>query len=107
MESDEAIDMIATMGWTPLPYGCAGITRNRLVDGGKQVWSWLIVIPWAANDSKPWIDGVEVVDKPLQNGDEQREIILQKMRSILDDRYGETYGRRSVDRFLRELGTEG
>lgn len=103
MQSDEAIELIATMGWIPLPFGCAGITRNREMPDGKRVWSWLIMVPWAANDSKPWIDGVEIVDKPLHGEDAQREEIIAKMRQILDDRYGESFGAQSVDQFLREL----
>jgi hypothetical protein len=104
VESDEAIDMIPTMGWTALPYGCVGIARNRPIQDDKQVWSWLILVPWAANDSKPWIDGVEIIDKPLRTVDQQREMIQEKMRTLLDDRYGESFGQQSVEQFLRELG---
>lgn len=104
-ESDPR-ELIATMGWEPLPYGCVGITRHREVGGASVVWSWLILIPWAMNDSKPWIDGTKLFDLTLKTIDEQQREIEQDMRNILDQRYGESVAERSVDEFLRNLRDE-
>lgn len=101
-ESDPR-QLITTMGWEPLPYGCVGIMRHREVGGGSVVWSWLILIPWAVNDSKPWIDGTKLFDLTLKTIDEQRREIEHEMRAILDQRYGESVAERSVDEFLRNL----
>jgi hypothetical protein len=95
-------DLVATMEWEPMPYGCVGIAR-RAEAAGRSVWSWLILIPWAVNDTKPWIDGTELVDKPLMPEADQHEFVLSRMREILDERYGETVGGQTIDRFLREL----
>lgn len=98
--------LIASMGWEALPYGCVGITRHRSVGEGKVVWSWLILVPWAMNDSKPWIDGTKLYDLTLKSEDEQRAEIEHDMRTILDQRYGETVAVRSVDDFLGSLQDE-
>jgi len=95
------------MGWEALPYGCVGIARRKRIGDEQTIWSWLILVPWAVNDSKPWIDGTKVYGLTLTTEDEQRADILQTMRDILDERYGESVGQRSVDDFLRKLEDEG
>jgi hypothetical protein len=32
--------------------------------------------------------------------------VLSKMREILDERYGESVGGQTIDRFMRELGAD-
>lgn len=100
---DDSRQLISSMGWEPLPYGCVGLIRHRTVGEGNVVWSWLILVPWAMNDSKPWIDGTKLYDLTLKTEDEQRAEIEHDMRAILDERYGETVAERSVDEFLRSL----
>lgn len=95
-------DLIRTMGWISLPYSCTGLVRKMAVSGKNTVWSWLILIPWAS-DSKPWIDGTEVVPASTRSEDEEREGIVTHMRSLLDQRYGETVGTRAVDDLIREI----
>jgi hypothetical protein len=95
-------DLIRTMGWIPLPYSCAGLVRKTAVSGRNTVWSWLILIPWAS-DSKPWIDGTEVVGASTKSEDEERDDIVALLRGILDQRYGETVGNRVVDDLLRSI----
>jgi hypothetical protein len=98
--------LIATMGWEPLPYGCAGLIRHRSIAEGKVIWSWLIIVPWAVNDSKPWIDGTKLYDLTLKTEEQQRREIEQEMRDILDQRYGASVAERSVDQFLRSIQDE-
>jgi hypothetical protein len=100
---NDPLDLVTSMGWEPLPYGCVGIARSRRVGDEQTVWSWLILVPWAVNDSKPWIDGTKVYGLTLASHDEQQADVLQTMRDVLDDRYGESVGQRSVDDFLRKL----
>jgi len=95
-------DLIRTMGWTPLPYSCAGVVRKTAVSGRNTVWSWLILIPWAS-DSKPWVDGTEVVPASTKTEDQEREQILAKMRTLLDERYGETVASRAVDDLIQSI----
>ena len=66
------------------------------------VWSWLILIPWAS-DSKPWVDGTEVVPASTKSEDQEREQILAKMRRLLDERYGETVASRAVDDLIQSI----
>lgn len=107
MNERDPRELIATMGWEALPYGCVGLTRHRKVGESSVVWSWLILIPWAVNDSKPWIDGTKLYDLTLKTEAEQRVEIEHEMRQILDERYGESVAQRSVDEFLRSLGDDG
>ena len=95
-------DLIRTMGWIALPYSCTGLVRRTAVSGRNTVWSWLILIPWA-DDSKPWIDGTEVVPASTKSEDEEHETIVALMRGILDQRYGETVGTRAVDDLIRSI----
>jgi hypothetical protein len=97
--------LVGSMEWDSLPYGCVGMTRRAEV-AGKSLWSWLILVPWAVNDAKPWIDGTELIERPLMPIDDQKELVLSKMREILDERYGESVGGQTIDRFMRELGAD-
>jgi len=95
-------DLIRSMGWEALPYGCAGLVRSKTVRS-TVVWSWLVLVPWAETDGKPWIDGTDTYDRSLKTPAEQREEVLGKVRAILDERYGETVGRRAADDLLDRI----
>ena len=95
-------DLIRTMGWISLPYSCTGVIRKTAVSGRNTVWSWLILIPWAS-DSKPWVDGTEVVPASTKSEDQEREEVVGRLRELLDQRYGETVGNRAVDDLLRSI----
>ncbi len=94
------------MGWEPLPYGCVGMARKSEMPGSRVVWSWLILIPWAVNDAKPWIDGTELMEGPLITEEEQQAKVHAKMREILDKRYGETVGKQAAEEFIRKFQEE-
>jgi len=98
-------DGLNRMGWISLPYSCVGLVRKTGVGDSKTIWSWLILTPWSS-DAKPWIDGTEVVNASTRHEWEEREEIIGKMRSILDDRYGETVGNAIVDDLIRRLQDE-
>jgi hypothetical protein len=102
----DSVDLVATMGWEPLPYGCVGMARKTEMPGSRVVWSWLILIPWAVNDAKPWIDGTELMEGPLITVEEQRAHVQAKMREILDKRYGETVGKQAAEEFIRKFQEE-
>jgi hypothetical protein len=93
---------IRRMGWLSLPYSCVGLVRKTGTGGSNTVWSWLILMPWSS-DAKPWIDGTEVVASSTLTEDEERAQIVDKMRSLLDERYGETVGNKAVDDLIRRL----
>lgn len=95
-------DLIRTMGWTPLPYSCVGLVRKTAVSGRNTVWSWLVLIPWGS-ESKPWIDGAQVMPASTRTEDDERKAVVQHLRELLDKRYGETVGNRAVDDFLRDI----
>ena len=63
-------------------------------------------MPWSS-DTKPWIDGSEVVAASTLTEEQERQQIVDKMRSVLDDRYGEAVGNRAVDDLIRRLQEEG
>ena len=98
-------DGINRMGWISLPYSCVGLVRKTGVGNSKTVWSWLILMPWSS-DTKPWIDGSEVVGASTLTEAEEREQIVSKMRVVLDERYGEAVGNAAVDDFIRKLQEE-
>lgn len=102
-EPSDGTDLVASMGWDPLPYGCVGIARSSAMPGNRIVWSWLILIPWAVNDAKPWIDGTELLEGPLISQEKQRAKVFSKMREILDKRYGETVGKQAAEDFIRKF----
>jgi hypothetical protein len=95
-------DLLRTMGWEPLPFSCLGLVRRTGEVKGNNIWSWIILVPWSS-EGKPWIDGTEIVPASTKTEAEERGDVLAKMRSILDDRYGETVGNRAVDDFLSEI----
>lgn len=99
-------DGINRMGWISLPYSCVGLVRKTGVGNSRTVWSWLILMPWAS-DTKPWIDGSEVVAASTRTESEERDRIVARMRSVLDERYGETVGNKAVDDLIRRLQQEG
>ncbi|MCP3997132.1 MAG: hypothetical protein GY722_19050 [bacterium] len=98
-------DGLNRMGWISLPYSCVGLVRKTGAGNSKTIWSWLILTPWSS-DTKPWIDGSEVVEASTLTEGEEREQILVKMRSLLDERYGETVGNAAVDDLIRRLQEE-
>lgn len=102
----DGTELVSTMGWEPLPYGCVGITRSKEISGSRVVWLWLVLVPWAVNDAKPWIDGTELMEGPLITAEEQRAKVLAKMREILDKRYGETVGQQAAEDFIRKFQEE-
>ena len=111
MSSSDAAGMpdgregIRRMGWVSLPYSCVGLVRKTGVGNSKTVWSWLILMPWSS-DTKPWIDGTEVVAASTLTEDEERDHIVIKMRTLLDERYGEAVGNAAVDDLIRKLQEE-
>lgn len=99
-------DALDEMGWEALPYGCVGIARKSDIDANRTAWSWLVLIPWARNDAKPWIDGTRILRASTLTPDEERAEILSEMRAVLDKRYGETVGRRATEGLLEGLEGE-
>ncbi len=93
---------IRRMGWISLPYSCVGIIRKTGAGDSNTVWSWLILMPWSS-DAKPWIDGTEVIAASTLTEDQERAQILEKMRGLLDARYGETVGNKAVDDLIKRL----
>jgi len=96
---------INRMGWMSLPYSCVGLVRKTGVGDSKTIWSWLILMPWSS-DAKPWIDGTEVVEASTLTESQEREQIVTRMRSVLDERYGETVGNAAVDDLIRRIQEE-
>jgi hypothetical protein len=98
-------DGINRMGWMSLPYSCVGLVRKTGVGNSKTVWSWLILMPWSS-DTKPWIDGSEVLAASTLTETQERDQVVTKMRSVLDGRYGEAVGNKAVDDLIRKLQEE-
>lgn len=105
-DPSDGTELVSSMGWEPLPYGCVGMARKTEMPGSRVVWSWLVLVPWAVNDAKPWIDGTELMEGPLITEAEQRENVFAKMRQILDNRYGETVGKQAAEELIRRLQEE-
>ena len=105
-QPSNAADLIGAMGWEALPYDCVGMARPRRVSDTRIVWSLIVLVPWAANDSKPWLDGAEIIDNPLMKDDDQRERVFNVMRTALDERYGKAVGSRAVEDLLKSLEDE-
>jgi hypothetical protein len=99
-------DGINRMGWIALPYSCVGMVRKTGVGGNNTIWSWLILAPWSS-DAKPWIDGTEVMASSTLSESEERDQVMGRMRSILDERYGEEVGNRAVDDLIRRIQEDG
>ncbi|MFC2176828.1 hypothetical protein ACFLRH_00260 [Actinomycetota bacterium] len=106
LQPSSAADLITSMGWETLPYDCVGMARPRRVSDTRIVWSWIVLVPWAANDSKPWLDGAEIIDNPLMKDAAQKERVFGVMRAALDERYGGAVGSRAVDDLLKSLEDE-
>jgi len=98
----EGVKRLGAMGWEPLPYGCIGLVRKSSL-GAKTAWSWLILIPWANRDAKPWVDGTKLFEHSLDPDEVQHAAVLTHMRAILDQRYGETIGQQAVESLLDEI----
>jgi hypothetical protein len=82
------------------------MARPRRVSDTRIVWSWIVLVPWAVNDSKPWLDGAEIIDNPLMKDADQKERVFTVMRAALDERYGKAVGSRAVEDFLKSLEDE-
>ena len=98
-------DLINTMGWISLPFSCSGVVRKTGTTSKSNLWSWLILVPWSS-DGKPWIDGTEVIPVSTKQDEEERQIVIAKMRTILDDRYGGTVANSAVDDLLEQIFDE-
>ncbi len=94
-------DLLRGMGWEPLPFSCVGLARRTGETKGNSIWSWIILVPWS--DSKPWIDGTEIVPATTKTHPQERDEIFRKMRDLLDERYGETVAHREVDDLIAEI----
>ena len=100
----DGLELVPSMGWDPLPYGCVGLIRSADAGSDRTMGSWLVLVPWAMNDSKPWIDGNKLYPPSLKTAEDERAEIVAHIREILDQRYGDTVGERAVDKFLSEFG---
>ena len=100
---DRATELVGSMGWEPLPYDCVGMARPKRVSDTRIIWSWIVLVPWAANDSKPWLDGAEIIDNPLMKDGDQKTRVFDVMRAALDARYGEAVGSRAVDDLIKKM----
>jgi len=98
-------DLLRGMGWISLPFSCVGLVRKTGTTSNASLWSWLILVPWTS-DGKPWIDGIDVVPASTKSDDEERELMIAKMRSILDDRYGDSVAQSAVDDLIEEIFDE-
>ena len=95
-------DLLRGMGWISLPFSCLGLVRKTGKTGSASLWSWIVLIPWSS-DGKPWIDGTEVIPASTKDDAEEREIVIAKMRSILDKRYGKEVANRAVDDLIADI----
>jgi hypothetical protein len=98
-------DLLRGMGWISLPFSCVGLVRKTGTTSNASLWSWLILVPWTS-DGKPWIDGTDVVPASTKSDDDERELMIAKMRSILDDRYGDSVAQSAVDDLIEEIFDE-
>ena len=95
-------DLLRTMGWESLPYSCLGLVRRTGETKGNNIWSWIILVPWTS-DGKPWVDGTEIIQASLKSEKDEHDEIVDKMRAILDERYGETVANKAVDDLIAEI----
>ncbi len=95
-------DLLRGMGWIPLPYSCTGLVRKTGRTSNATLWSWMVLIPWSS-DGKPWIDGTEVVPASTKDDAAERELVIRRMREILDERYGGDVAPRAVDDLIAEI----
>ena len=78
------------------------LTWNRYDPAG---WPATVVVDRRGRvvGSAGGLDGTETYDRSLKTPAEQRDEILTKMRSILDERYGETIGQRAADDLIDRI----
>lgn len=95
-------DLLRGMGWISLPFSCLGLVRKTGTTKNATLWSWIIMIPWSDN-GKPWIDGTEVVPASTKSDVEERELVIGKMRALLDERYGSDVAHSAVDDLINEI----
>lgn len=98
-------DLLNGMGWMSLPYSCVGLVRKTGTTSNANLWSWIILVPWSSN-SKPWIDGTEVIPSSTKTDGDEREQVIANMRTILDERYGSTVAHTAVDDLIEEIFDE-
>ena len=98
-------DLLKGMGWFSLPYSCVGLVRKTGTTSNASLWSWIVMVPWSSN-GKPWIDGTEVVPASTKSEAQEREDVVARMRSILDERYGSTVARSAIDDLIEEIFDE-
>ncbi len=98
-------ELLRTMGWISLPFSTLGLVRKTGATGKATLWAWLILIPWS-DSGKPWIDGTEVVPASTKTEAQERELVIDKMRGILDERYGNTVASTAVDDLISEIFDE-
>lgn len=95
-------DLLRGMGWISLPFSALGLVRKTGTTANATLWSWIILIPWSS-DGKPWIDGTEVMPASTKDEDAERELVVAKMREILDKRYGGEVANRAVDDLIADI----
>jgi hypothetical protein len=95
-------DLLRGMGWISLPFSCLGLVRKTGTTNNASLWSWLILVPWSS-DGKPWIDGTEVVPASTKSDADERQLVIGKLRTLLDDRYGDRVANSAVDDFLSQI----
>lgn len=95
-------ELLRGMGWIPLPFSCLGLVRKTGATSNATLWAWMILIPWSS-DGKPWIDGTEVIPASTKDEAAEREVVITKMRTILDDRYGDEVAHSAVDDLISEI----
>lgn len=95
-------DLLRGMGWISLPFSSLGLVRKTGTTSNANLWSWLILIPWSS-DGKPWIDGTEVIPASTKDDAEERDLVVAKMREILDARYGGEVANRAVDDLIADI----
>jgi hypothetical protein len=99
-------ELLPGMGWISLPFSCLGLVRKTGTTNNASLWAWMILIPWSS-DGKPWIDGTDIVPASTSTDEQEREGVISHMRSILDDRYGDTVARSAIDDLIDEILDEG
>jgi hypothetical protein len=98
-------DLLRSMGWISLPFSCLGIVRKTGTTPNSSLWSWLVLVPWSS-DGKPWIDGTDVIPASTKSEADERELVVRKMHSILDERYGGSVAHSAVDDLLDQIFDE-
>ena len=105
-KASDGTELVASMGWAPLSYGCVGIARSADVPGSRVVWSWLILIPWAVNDAKPWIDGTELLEGPWFPRRNSVPGYLPRCARFSTSGTARRWGKRAAEEFIRRFQEE-